>query len=380
MTFPPQTEIVEDHVADARERGASVRTGGERIERDGDWYPPTVITDVDHSMKVMGDESFGPVVGVMKVRDAEEAVRLANDTRYGLSGYVFGKSDRGRGGRPPARGRGGVVNDVLVNFLAVDVPMGGWKDSGIGFRHGEYGIKKFVRPESLVITRFGGKREALYFPYTQKRRNLLRKLATFTTRAASAASAASSGRMAAGGVQYLALLRGINVGGKNAVAMAELREEFEELGFADVATYINSGNVLFRGKREKMETLSARIEKALTKRFKIDLKVVVLTEAQMRKVVADAPKDAGHADYRWDAIFVRKPLTVKKVLGLIDLKEGVDRAWAGKGVVYFSRLDSKASSSRLSKFAGMPEYKDVTVRNWNSTTKLLKLMDERASD
>ncbi len=175
--------------------------------------------------------------------------------------------------------------------------------------------------------------------------------------------------MAAGGVQYLALLRGINVGGKNAVAMAELREEFEELGFADVATYINSGNVLFRGKREKMETLSARIEKALTKRFKIDLKVVVLTEAQMRKVVADAPKDAGHADYRWDAIFVRKPLTVKKVLGLIDLKEGVDRAWAGKGVVYFSRLDSKASSSRLSKFAGMPEYKDVTVRNWNSTTK-----------
>ena len=58
------------------------------------------------------------------------------------------------------------VNDVLVGFLASDVPMGGWKDSGIGFRHGEYGIKKFVRPESLVITRFGGKREPLYFPYT----------------------------------------------------------------------------------------------------------------------------------------------------------------------------------------------------------------------
>ena len=71
------------------------------------------------------------------------------------------------------------MNDVLINFLAVDVPMGGWKDSGIGFRHGEYGIKKFVRPESLVISRFGGKREPMYFPYTAKRRNLLRKLTTF---------------------------------------------------------------------------------------------------------------------------------------------------------------------------------------------------------
>ena len=108
MTFPPQTKIVEDHVADARENGATVRTGGERIERDGDWYPPTVITDVDHSMKVMVDESFGPVVGVMKVRNPDEAVKLANDTRYGLTGYVFGKLRRGRGGRPQARGRRGV--------------------------------------------------------------------------------------------------------------------------------------------------------------------------------------------------------------------------------------------------------------------------------
>src|SRR5262245_29001386 len=94
MTFPPQTKIVEDHVADAREHGASVLTGGQRLDdkEGGDWYPPTVITDVDHSMKVMVDETFGPVVGVMRVRDADEAVRLANDTRYGLSGYVFGKT------------------------------------------------------------------------------------------------------------------------------------------------------------------------------------------------------------------------------------------------------------------------------------------------
>jgi acyl-CoA reductase-like NAD-dependent aldehyde dehydrogenase len=179
MTFPPQTQIVEDHVEDARRSGATVVTGGKRLEGDGDWYPPTVITEVDHSMKVMRDESFGPVVGVMKVRDADEAVRLANDTRYGLSGYVFGKTREAEAVARRLEVGAACVNDVLVNFLASDVPMGGWKDSGIGFRHAEYGIKKFVRPESLVITRFGQKREPLYFPYTAKRRDQLRKITQF---------------------------------------------------------------------------------------------------------------------------------------------------------------------------------------------------------
>jgi len=179
MTFPPQTEIVESHIAEARERGARALTGGERIEREGDWYPPTVLADVDHSMRVMREESFGPVVGVMKVGDAEEAIRLANDTRYGLSASVFGRTREAE--RVARRLEAGTVNvnDVLVGFLASDVPMGGWKDSGIGFRHGDYGIKKFVRPESLVITRLGRKREALYFPYTAERRRLLRKAVNF---------------------------------------------------------------------------------------------------------------------------------------------------------------------------------------------------------
>jgi len=179
MTFPPQTEIVSEHVEDARANGATIVTGGKRGNGPGDWYEPTVITDVDHSMKVMRDESFGPVVGVMKVRDAEEALRLANDTRYGLSGYVFGKTEEAEAVARKLDVGGACVNDVLVNFLASDVPMGGWKDSGIGFRHGEYGIKKFVRPESLVITRFGRKREPLYFPYTNERRQTLRKLTRF---------------------------------------------------------------------------------------------------------------------------------------------------------------------------------------------------------
>ena len=138
-----------------------------------------MLTDVDHSMKVMRDETFGPVVGIMKVRDADEAVRLANDTRYGLAGSVFGSKREAEAVARRLEVGTANVNDVLVGFLASDVPMGGWKDSGIGFRHGEYGIKKFVRPESIVITRFGQKREPLYFPYTEKRREQLRKITDF---------------------------------------------------------------------------------------------------------------------------------------------------------------------------------------------------------
>jgi betaine-aldehyde dehydrogenase len=179
MTFPAQVRIVEDHVRDAREKGARVLTGGERIEGAGDWYPPTVIADADHSMKAVREETFGPTVAVIKARDADEAVRMANDSRHGLCGSVFGS--RREAERVARRLEVGAanVNDVIVNYLAVDVPMGGWKNSGIGFRHGEYGIKKFVRPESLVITRVGAKREPLYFPYTAKRQILVRRAATF---------------------------------------------------------------------------------------------------------------------------------------------------------------------------------------------------------
>jgi len=179
MTSPTQTDIVEDHVSDALAAGARALTGGSRAAGPGDYFEPTVLVDVDHSMKVMRDETFGPVLGVMKVRDEEEAVRLANDTRYGLSGSVFGAKRHAE--QVARRIECGLcnVNDVLVGFLASDVPFGGWKDSGIGYRHGEAGIKKFCRPESLVITRFGGKRELLWFPYTDKRRNLLRRLTTF---------------------------------------------------------------------------------------------------------------------------------------------------------------------------------------------------------
>jgi acyl-CoA reductase-like NAD-dependent aldehyde dehydrogenase len=177
MTSPNQTAVVEEHVEEAIAKGARALTGGRRAEGPGDYFEPTVLVDVDHSMKVMRDETFGPVVGVMKVRDAEEALQLANDSRYGLAGSVFG--ERARAERVARRIDAGAVNvnDVIVNYVAVDVPMGGWKQSGIGFRHGEHGIKKYCRPESVVVTRFGGKREPTWYPYTKSRRGLIARAA-----------------------------------------------------------------------------------------------------------------------------------------------------------------------------------------------------------
>jgi acyl-CoA reductase-like NAD-dependent aldehyde dehydrogenase len=177
MTSPNQTAIVEDHVDDALAAGARALTGGKRVDGPGDYFEPTVLVDVDHSMKVMRDETFGPVVGVMRASDAEEALRLANDSRYGLSGSVFGEKERAE--RVARRVECGAVNvnDVLVNYFATEVPMGGWKQSGIGSRHGEPGIKKYCRSESVVITRFGASREPSWYPYTRARRGLVARVA-----------------------------------------------------------------------------------------------------------------------------------------------------------------------------------------------------------
>jgi betaine-aldehyde dehydrogenase len=178
MTSPNQSTIVEEHVNDALANGARALTGGKKGDGPGDYFEPTVLVDVDHSMKVMRDETFGPVVGVMKVRDSEEAVRLANDSRYGLAASVFGEKNRAETIARRIEAGSVNVNDVITNMLAMGVPMGGWKQSGIGFRHGDYGIKKYCRPESIVVTRFGGKNEPAWYPYTKGRRGLVNRVAT----------------------------------------------------------------------------------------------------------------------------------------------------------------------------------------------------------
>ena len=175
---PPQSDIVERHVKDAVEKGARVLVGGGRRDDDGHFFEPTVLVDVDHSMECMREETFGPTVPIMKVRDAEEAVRLANDTPYGLQASVWTR-DAGRGERLARRIEAGsvTVNDAQLNYVALELPMGGWKESGLGTRHGADGIRKYTKKQSVLVTKFAPMKKDLHMlPYSEKRTRLLSRL------------------------------------------------------------------------------------------------------------------------------------------------------------------------------------------------------------
>lgn len=176
--------------------------------------------------------------------------------------------------------------------------------------------------------------------------------------------------------RYVALLRGINVGGNNIIKMSELKACFESLGFADVSTYIASGNVLFSAK-SSAAALGKKVEPALSKQFNYQASVVFRSQAQLSATVDEAPKGFGTEPkkYRYDAVFLKEPLTAKAALPQVPTAPGVDQVWAGDGVLYFSRLIARAAQSKLAKLIGTPVYKQVTIRNWNTTTALLRLME-----
>jgi uncharacterized protein (DUF1697 family) len=176
--------------------------------------------------------------------------------------------------------------------------------------------------------------------------------------------------------RYVALLRGINVGGSNLVKMVDLKAAFEALGFESVRTYIQSGNVVFATKtKEATKTLVARIETALSKRFGYAARMVVVSTEELRRVIEEAPKGFGKqpTKYRYDVLFLRPPLKPKAALAEIPTNPAVDRVSAGRRAVYFERLMAKATHSRMSRIVALPIYKQMTIRNWNTTTKLLAL-------
>jgi uncharacterized protein (DUF1697 family) len=176
---------------------------------------------------------------------------------------------------------------------------------------------------------------------------------------------------------YVALLRGINVGGNNLIRMPALKACFEAQGFRDVSTYIQSGNVLFTAGRWDPDTQTARIETALSRTFAYRSRVVVRSLDQMKATVEDRPRGFGGrpAAYRYDVVFLKPPLGVEEAISSIPARAGVDRVLAGDGVLYCSRLISKAAQSGMSWVAGTPAYQNMTIRNWNTTTTLLEVME-----
>jgi uncharacterized protein (DUF1697 family) len=178
--------------------------------------------------------------------------------------------------------------------------------------------------------------------------------------------------------RYLVLLRGINVGGRNKVPMAALRELLESHGHTKVSTYIASGNVILSSDRDAAR-IKRELEEALPRTFKLDseqIAVLVLTRAQLRAVVRKRPTGFGdHPDkYHSDAVFLMG-IDAPAAMKVFDPRPGVDEVWPGTGVVYSQRLSAQRTKSRLGQIVGTPAYKSMTIRSWSTTQALLELME-----
>jgi acyl-CoA reductase-like NAD-dependent aldehyde dehydrogenase len=169
MTFPKQIETVERHIKDAIDKGAKILFGGKRVDRPGQFHEPTIVTEVRPDMEIYAEESFGPVLPVVKVKDVEEAVRLANDHQYGLNGSVWTR-DMKKGMTIASRLECGqvTVNDVVTSVGNPGLPFGGVKNSGFGRYHGDEGILSFTHTKAIMADRGLLSAEPFWFPYNKK--------------------------------------------------------------------------------------------------------------------------------------------------------------------------------------------------------------------
>ena len=179
-------------------------------------------------------------------------------------------------------------------------------------------------------------------------------------------------------MRYIALLRGINVGGKNKVSMAELKRHLDEAGYQNVRTYINSGNVLFESSLSA-KAIGKSIEKILVQNFTLDsslIKVHILTDKQLKSIVENRPKRFGDQPdiYHSDVIFLMG-IDANDAIKVFSPRDGVDMIWQGDSVIYSQRVSELRTKSRLNRIMGTSEYKSMTIRNWNTTTKLLELVN-----
>ena len=174
---------------------------------------------------------------------------------------------------------------------------------------------------------------------------------------------------------FVALLRGVNVGGKNMISMSSLKGSFERMGFRDVSTYINSGNILFKAKEGDARKLERKIERMLSREFKLECKVVVRSYSEMANLVENLPAGwIGDNRWKYNVIFLRHPIDSENVLEGLKPKSDIEQIVYRPGALLWSARTSDLTRATMLKLPNQEIYQDMTVRNLNTTKKLYELM------
>jgi uncharacterized protein (DUF1697 family) len=179
---------------------------------------------------------------------------------------------------------------------------------------------------------------------------------------------------------FVALLRGVNVGGNNMISMKSLKESFETLGFVNVSTYINSGNIIFHSKEADPRKLERKIEQMLSSDYQLDSKVVLRSLSEMEKLMNDLPRSWNEdSSWRYNVIFLRYSIDSEKILTELPANSDIEQVVYRPGALLWSTQATQMSQSQLGKLSSRKTFRDMTVRNLNTTRKLYELMKKASN-
>jgi uncharacterized protein (DUF1697 family) len=174
---------------------------------------------------------------------------------------------------------------------------------------------------------------------------------------------------------FVALLRGVNVGGNNMISMTSLKQSFETAGFTDVKTYINSGNIIFTTKESDQRKLERKVEQMLLKEYGLDSKVVVRSLSEMERLVESLPPSWNtDSSWRYNVIFLRHTIDSEEILADVPAKTDIEEIIYRPGTLLWSAQVTNINRTNLAKLASRKIYREMTVRNVNTTRKLHELM------
>jgi uncharacterized protein (DUF1697 family) len=178
---------------------------------------------------------------------------------------------------------------------------------------------------------------------------------------------------------FVALLRGVNVGGNNMISMSELKKSFEAMGFAKVSTYINSGNIIFETKESDARKLEKKIEQMLSREYELNSKVVLRSFPEMEKLVQSLPRDWGDdSSWRYNVIFLRHTIDSEDILDELPANSEIEQVLYRPGTLLWSAQVESITQTKMNKLSSRKKFQDMTVRNLNTTKKLYELMKKAA--